>query len=105
MFVSPLNTVMFVLTGTLLWFSFFKAWRSDPGIVRTSQETKYRTLIQLAESEGFDPVVFCSSCLVRKLIMMIVIIMMMMIQVRRPIRSKHCSVCDKCVARRVIRDK
>ena len=33
MFVSPLNTVMFVLTGTLLWFSFFKAWRSDPGII------------------------------------------------------------------------
>ena len=33
MFVSPLNTVMFVLTGTLLWFSFFKAWRSDPGLI------------------------------------------------------------------------
>ena len=33
MFVSPLNTVMFVLTGTLLWFSFFKAWRSDPDLI------------------------------------------------------------------------
>lgn len=31
---------------------------------------------------GFEPSSFCSGCLVR-----------------RPIRSKHCSVCDRCVAR------
>ena len=82
MFVSPLTTVMFVLGGTALAYCFMKAWRSDPGIIRTSQDVKYRTLIELAENDGFDPVSFCSSCLVR-----------------RPIRSKHCSVCDKCVAR------
>lgn len=81
-FMSPLNTVLYVLAGTGLCYSFYKAWRSDPGIIRTSQEVKYRTLVQLAENDGFDPVVFCSSCLVR-----------------RPMRSKHCSICDKCVAR------
>lgn len=41
-----------------------------------------QTIVELAESGGFEPQWFCSSCLVR-----------------RPIRSKHCSSCDRCVAR------
>lgn len=41
-----------------------------------------QTIIELAESGGFEPQWFCSSCLVR-----------------RPMRSKHCSTCDRCVAR------
>ena len=36
--VSPLSTVAFVLSSTGLWYNFLKAWRADPGIVRTSQE-------------------------------------------------------------------
>ena len=38
--VSPLATVAFVLSSTGLWYNFLKAWRADPGIVRTSQEVK-----------------------------------------------------------------
>jgi len=81
-FVSPFATVFFMTSSVGLWYNFLKSWKSDPGTVRTSQEVKYRTIIELAERDGFDPVVFCSSCLVR-----------------RPVRSKHCSVCDRCVAK------
>lgn len=44
----------------------------------------FQTIVELSESggTGFEPAAFCSACLVR-----------------RPVRSKHCSVCDKCVAR------
>lgn len=43
-----------------------------------------QTIVELSERGGigFEPASFCSACLVR-----------------RPIRSKHCSVCDRCVAR------
>lgn len=43
----------------------------------------FQTIKLLAEfGPGFEPQHFCSCCLLR-----------------RPIRSKHCSACNKCVAR------
>ena len=38
--------------------------------------------IYLGSSGCFDSRVFCSTCLIRK-----------------PVRSKHCSVCDRCIAK------
>ncbi|XP_011694791.1 PREDICTED: palmitoyltransferase ZDHHC17 isoform X1 [Wasmannia auropunctata] len=65
-----------------LWICFLQSWRGDPGIITATHEDKLNTIIELAESGGFEPQWFCSSCLVR-----------------RPMRSKHCSTCDRCVAR------
>ncbi|PSN53756.1 Palmitoyltransferase Hip14 [Blattella germanica] len=75
-------SVLFVLCSCILWYNFLRSWRGDPGVLRSTQEQQYRTIIELAERGGFEPQWFCSSCLVR-----------------RPIRSKHCSVCNRCVAK------
>nr|CAD7444734.1 unnamed protein product [Timema bartmani] len=75
-------SVLFTFFSLVLWYNFLRAWRGDPGVLTNTQEEKYRTIIELAERGGFEPQWFCSSCLVR-----------------RPIRSKHCSVCNRCVAK------
>lgn len=82
--VSFTTTLGFLVCSGLLWICFWKSWRGDPGIIQPTQEQRFRTIVELSESggSGFEPASFCSACLVR-----------------RPVRSKHCSVCDKCVAR------
>jgi len=88
-FVSGITTVTFLAMSGVLWFNFLKAWRGNPGIVVATPDIQMRTIVQLAEkgaekgSSGcFDSRVFCSTCLIRK-----------------PVRSKHCSVCDRCIAK------
>lgn len=82
--VPALTTFIFLLSSGGLWYFFLKSWRGDPGIIRPTMEQRFRTIIELSErgGSGFEPSAFCSACLVR-----------------RPVRSKHCSVCDRCVAR------
>lgn len=74
----------FVLSSGALWYTFVRSWRADPGVIRASRPDKLRTIVQLSEAGGaaFEPARFCSACLVR-----------------RPLRSKHCAVCNRCVAR------
>ncbi|CAL8079688.1 unnamed protein product [Orchesella dallaii] len=76
------DTIVFVSCSALLWYNFLRAWKGDPGVITVSEDERYKTIIDLAEQDGFDSKLFCTTCLVRK-----------------PLRSKHCSVCDRCVAR------
>ncbi|XP_073843762.1 palmitoyltransferase Hip14 isoform X2 [Musca autumnalis] len=82
--VSFGTTLLFLFCSGGLWYCFLKSWKGDPGIIQPTQEQRFKTIIELSErgGVGFEPSSFCSGCLVR-----------------RPIRSKHCSVCDRCVAR------
>lgn len=75
-------TIAMLISSILLWYNFLKVWKGDPGIVSNTQEEKYRIIIEEAERRGFDARSFCSSCLVHK-----------------PLRSKHCGVCDRCIAK------
>ncbi|GBP07474.1 Palmitoyltransferase Hip14 [Eumeta japonica] len=82
--VGAAASLAFFACSGLLWYTFLKSWRSDPGVITATKTDKFRTIIELSESSrhGFEPARFCSACLVR-----------------RPLRSKHCSVCNRCVAR------
>ena len=81
-YVNSFTTLLYLSLSGLLWYNFLNAWRGDPGRIVATEEERYRTIIELAERDGFDHRIFCNSCLIKK-----------------PIRSKHCSVCDCCVSK------
>lgn len=84
--VPSLVTWFFVVVNMILWLSFIRLWIGDPGIIKTTHNQRLKTIIELSNmtlekgKNGFEPTAFCSACLVQK-----------------PLRSKHCSVCDRCV--------
>lgn len=84
--VSTLTTVLFVIINVVLWITFMVLWKGDCGVIKLSKNQQLNTILELAETtletgkNAFDPSSFCSGCLVKK-----------------PMRSKHCSVCDRCV--------
>lgn len=75
--------ILFWTNTTFVTYYFLKSWRGDPGFIKTSPSEQKKQIIELAENKMLnDFSKFCTTCLVR-----------------RPIRSKHCSICDRCVAR------
>jgi len=72
------------LTLVAALFIFYKTWKSDPGHILkcTNPSEAHRTITELCERGLFHNHTFCTTCLVR-----------------RPLRSKHCQACNRCVAR------
>ncbi|KAI4463292.1 palmitoyltransferase hip14 [Holotrichia oblita] len=81
---SLLTNIIFLSSSGLLWYCFLKSWIGDAGVIPATKELRFKTIIELAERgiRGFEPSSFCSTCLIR-----------------RPLRSKHCSICNCCIAR------
>lgn len=76
--------LLFIVAFFTAMFAFFKAVSSDPGFVKNdlSREKQRLAVEELANDNCLDARHFCLTCLVKK-----------------PLRSKHCNICNRCVAR------
>ena len=68
--VHSLTTILFLCFSGCLWYNFLKAWKGDPGIIKTNEEQRFRAIVELAErskeKNPFDMKVFCCTCLVKR---------------------------------------
>ncbi|XP_064831094.1 putative palmitoyltransferase ZDHHC13 [Oncorhynchus masou masou] len=74
--------VLFTLNATALLYYYLRSCRTDPGIVKATEEEKKMNVVLLAEAGCLDPRIFCTSCMMKK-----------------PMRANHCFSCDACVAK------
>ncbi|KAF9336297.1 palmitoyltransferase akr1, partial [Podila minutissima] len=76
--------IAFVATYVTAMYFFYGAVMSDPGWIRqtASLESQRETVIQIADRGLLDARHFCTTCVAQ-----------------RPLRSKHCKFCGRCVAR------
>ena len=78
-----MNVCIAALFGSTIYFYFF-TMSSDPGFVpkSASRSASKAVIDELMEARSFDENHFCVHCMVRK-----------------PLRSKHCKRCERCVAK------
>jgi hypothetical protein len=81
-FGFSLYSLLFLLSTTFSWYNLYKACKEDPGVLKANQDQMNQTIVKLVEKNEFTIDQFCSSCIIRK-----------------PLRSKHCAECDRCVAK------
>lgn len=84
-FVSnPILSFLCAIFAISTVWSLYKLKFSDPGKLALPRDDseKDRTIFQLASDGILDKRHFCTTCLIKK-----------------PLRSKHCKTCDRCVGR------
>lgn len=81
-FRFDLFTMFFSFSTAMSWYNLYKAYKCDPGILSNNRDQMNKTIIKFVEQDEFTLEQFCTMCIVRK-----------------PLRSKHCAQCDKCVAK------
>ena len=68
--VNSMTTMLFLFLSSVLWYNFMKAWKGDPGLIKQTEDQRYRAIIELAERSNeknpFDPKIFCTTCLVKR---------------------------------------
>ncbi|RXN10712.1 palmitoyltransferase ZDHHC13 isoform X1 [Labeo rohita] len=74
--------ILFTVNITALLYYYIRSCRTDPGIVKATEEEKKKNIVVLAEAGCLDPRIFCTSCMMRK-----------------PMRANHCFSCNACVAK------
>ena len=77
------NTAFMACFGLCTYF-YFMAMTEDPGFIPkgVSRGRTKQTIEELVEHDAFDEAHFCTQCMIR-----------------RPLRSKHCKRCGRCIAR------
>jgi ribosomal protein L40E len=81
---SFFTNIAFAVSYGLVAYFYFFTMSSDPGFVpKSASRSASKALIDgLMESRQFDEHHFCVNCMARK-----------------PLRSKHCKRCERCVAK------
>lgn len=76
--------IIFITTFATSMYSFYVVVLGDPGFIPKSQsrEEQKQLVIELANKGMLDARHLCTTCLIKK-----------------PLRSKHCKICNRCVAR------
>lgn len=83
-YTNPFLNTSFAVCAALCTYFYVLTMACDPGYIpkgKTRGQTK-KTIDELLEHNAFDELHFCTHCMIRK-----------------PLRSKHCRFCQRCIAR------